>query len=93
MVFITMNPDRYYDPSVPFYCSGTLVTRRDILASDHCLKNRVPEDIQINAGSFDLLQTDIYSVLWWVTYETWAMHRSMRIQNPGETLLTIIRVN
>jgi secreted trypsin-like serine protease len=78
IVFITVAPDRYYDPLGPFYCSGSLVTRRDVLASDHCLRNRVPEDLQVNIGSYDIRTSDIYRPEWWVTYETWAMHRNMQ---------------
>jgi hypothetical protein len=92
MVFITMAANRYYDPFSPYFCSGSLVTYRDVLASDHCLKNRVPEDIQVNAGSYDIRTSILYHPEWWVTYETWAMHKNIRVQDPGHSLLTIIRV-
>jgi hypothetical protein len=93
VAFITVTADRYFNPLNPFVCTGSLISQQYILCSEHCLKDKSIDDIVIHVGSHDRQYSNIYNPEWWVSYELWTMHKSRRISNPGEYLLSIIRVN
>jgi hypothetical protein len=71
-----VNPDLVND----FICSGSLVTRQDVITSAHGIENIQVDQVLIYAGSIDLINSRHYKILWWITYNDWA--QSMNIVSP-----------
>ncbi|XP_011495251.1 PREDICTED: chymotrypsin-2-like [Ceratosolen solmsi marchali] len=54
------------------FCTGALVSSRDVLTSQHCMLNKDEERIRVLIGSSDWRLARVYKILWWFGYESWA---------------------
>jgi hypothetical protein len=60
------------NPVMDHICTGTLITRKDIVTAEHCIRGRDISRTEIMLGSVDLKKCFTYYILWWITYEEWA---------------------
>jgi hypothetical protein len=81
-----------YRPSRDVMCTGTLITSKDILTVESCLKNKLPIQIHVYLGNIDLRACQIYYTSWWVSYDTWALYKNIPTIFPGQDI-TMLRVN
>jgi V8-like Glu-specific endopeptidase len=74
------------------FCTGTLVSNRDVLTSEHCVLNKPQNRVKVLVGSVDLRRSVKCNVLWWLGYDTWAQtHHLPPVYNLND--VAIIRVN
>jgi hypothetical protein len=81
-----------FDPLVDIVCSGTLISKQDIITTQHCLKNKLPVQVHIYMGSGDLTLNQGYHANWWISYDEWANHNNVPVQSAGHEI-TMLRVN
>ena len=53
------------------FCTGTLITRTDILTSEHCLEDERLNTIQIVVETIDLRNGQVFHPFWWLSYNQW----------------------
>jgi hypothetical protein len=80
------------NPARDYICSSSLITRTNVLISAHCTLNKLANETIILAGSANLNYGRVYSIFWWITYDTWAQLRSIYSQYASNDL-AIIKVN
>jgi hypothetical protein len=73
---ITADPN----PQQDHICMGTLVTKRDVLTNEHCMRSENLNEIQLIIGSNSLLHGTKYYPLWWKTYDEWCLEKNIPIQ-------------
>ena len=73
-------------------CTGTLVSNRDVLTSEHCVAGNNPDHFQIIVGSRDLRNGVRLSTLFWLSFEEWCRHVGKRISYYINDI-AMIRVN
>lgn len=55
------------------FCTGSLITYRDVLTAAHCIEDLQPGVFQVVLGIIDLESNySRYDVSWMVTYDEWA---------------------
>jgi secreted trypsin-like serine protease len=74
------------------FCTGTLITNKDVLTAEHCLEHKEPEDVVVLVGTIDLSRGTKCYVKWWITYNQWALLDGINIEFQKNDL-AIIRVN
>ena len=62
-------------------CTGTIISRQDILTAEHCLRDLTPYGFRIMIGSSDLYNCIEYYSLWWLSYNRWAYLTNTDLQN------------
>ncbi|XP_011506434.1 PREDICTED: snake venom serine protease NaSP-like [Ceratosolen solmsi marchali] len=93
VVFISTPPNMQQYNINSFFCTGSLISFRDVITAEHCLTNKQLKDVEINAGSHDIRRTTTYYPEWWLSYETWCQHKERAVEYPRNSILTIIRLN
>ncbi|XP_011495567.1 PREDICTED: uncharacterized protein LOC105360373 [Ceratosolen solmsi marchali] len=58
-------------PNEAHYCTGSLITRKDVLSCAHCLDEEELESSQVLIGSSDLRFGEMLYIYWWITYDQW----------------------
>lgn len=53
------------------FCTGNLITRRNVLTCEHCIIDENVTEVEITIGSMDLRLGQKYGVLEWITYDQW----------------------
>lgn len=53
------------------FCTGSLITTKDILSAAHCIVDKTTHDIQVVFGAINGKNLK-YNVKWMVTYDIWA---------------------
>jgi secreted trypsin-like serine protease len=84
----TERPPLEYD----HICSGSLISKRDVLIAAHCIVNEEKESVSIVAGSTDLRQGRKYLISWWITHELWNDINNIE-SNFNDNDIAIIRVS
>jgi secreted trypsin-like serine protease len=79
-------------PSSDHICTASLITRSHVLLAEHCTNNKVRNETMILAGSNNLNYGRVYRILWWITFNEWAQHRYIHLQNHMNDI-SIIKVN
>jgi V8-like Glu-specific endopeptidase len=68
------------NPQYDHICTGTLVTRKDVVTSEHCVQDRELDDTKLMVGAVNLWQSRSYNILWWISYEQWAVSHNIVIE-------------
>jgi V8-like Glu-specific endopeptidase len=68
------------NPQLNHICTGTLITRKDVVTSEHCIVGRQISNSKIMVGSVNLRITRRYYILWWISYKQWANGQNITIQ-------------
>jgi hypothetical protein len=75
---------KYYMRNYPhievnYICTGTLISRNDVLTSEHCLRNERLTRMYVMVGSSYLDSGTIYYPEWWQSYDQWAVFNNLEI--------------
>ncbi|XP_011501554.1 PREDICTED: chymotrypsin-2-like [Ceratosolen solmsi marchali] len=75
------------------FCTGILITNKDILTSETCTEYKDPEDIVILIGANNLENRIKYYVEWWKSYNQWSLQtgEDIEIQKYDITLLRLTK--
>jgi hypothetical protein len=88
MRITSINPD----PLTDHFCAGSMISRKDVLTSEHCTSMDVPTGIKVVVGSIDLRGGNEYFINWWMSYDQWATAKGILIELI-ENDISIIRVS
>jgi secreted trypsin-like serine protease len=75
-----------------YVCTGSLITKKDILTSAHCLQVRRKYGIVILVGSSHIQRTTRFYPEWWITFDQWAIQNSYERKYTNNDM-AIIHVN
>jgi secreted trypsin-like serine protease len=82
---------RIINPQEDIICTASLISSKDILTAEHCVRGEGLYDFQVIVGSSDVISQSKYYPGWWITYEPWAY--ALRINNGHQINdIAIIRV-
>jgi hypothetical protein len=70
-------------------CTGSLITRKDVAISEHCIAGETMQAIQISVGSLDYRQGRKHSILWWLSFEQWTALNHRQIEFPLNDIANI----
>jgi V8-like Glu-specific endopeptidase len=68
------------DPIRDHSCTGTLISRKDIVTAEHCVEAEDLLATKIVVGSNNLRECESYFIFWWTTYKHWAMRSNIPIE-------------
>jgi V8-like Glu-specific endopeptidase len=68
------------DPLRDHACTGTLITRKDVVTSEHCVLAEELQNSKIVVGSINLRECQDYFIFWWITYEQWAVAHNIDVE-------------
>jgi secreted trypsin-like serine protease len=72
-------------------CTGTLITRRDVVTCEHCIVDERIQRVRIIVGILDVREGVRHKALWWMTYDNWAAQNTQSELENND--LCNIRVN
>ncbi|XP_011495224.1 PREDICTED: chymotrypsin-2-like [Ceratosolen solmsi marchali] len=79
-------------PEANHVCTGTLVSKRDVVTTDHCVLGFLYHVIEIIVGSHDIRQGTRYFVLWWLSFNQFStIQRSIPVYEHNDIMM--IRLN
>jgi hypothetical protein len=67
-------------------CTGTLVSKQDVLTAEHCVNNIFPSAIKMLIGSIDLRLGTIFSPLFFVPYIPERYEHDVEYQNRDKNV-------
>ena len=73
-------------------CTGSLVSRQDVLTAEHCLRTTFTEGFKVMVGSHDLAHTTAHFPMFVMSYEHWIIYRRRRLDR-SEHDIAFIKVN
>ncbi|XP_011495557.1 PREDICTED: chymotrypsin-2-like [Ceratosolen solmsi marchali] len=92
VVSITNTIQNNQRPEANHVCTGTLVSKRDVVTADHCVSTFTDQTITIIAGSHDIRHGTRYGVLWWLSYNQFStIQHSIPVYEHND--ITMIRLN
>jgi hypothetical protein len=80
------------DPTMDHLCAGSMISRKDVLTSEHCISMEVPNAIKVIVGSTNLYDGNEYFINWWISYDQLKNSQENEIEFI-ENDISIIRVS
>jgi secreted trypsin-like serine protease len=80
------------EPARLHRCTASLISRQDVITSEHCLRALDATGYKILMGSCNLIRARSYFPLFWVSYNFWARHSDIRRQYLSNDI-AITKVN
>jgi V8-like Glu-specific endopeptidase len=64
-----------------YICTGSLISKNDVLTSEHCMEGHHLTGIRVIVGSSYLNHGSVYYPEWWITYDQWAVYNGRTIEH------------
>jgi secreted trypsin-like serine protease len=80
------------ESEIVYACVGALISRKDVLTTNHCMDDEELNKIKIIIGSTYLTGTNKYYPLWWKSYNDWMQEKRKNLEFRLNDI-AIIRVN
>ncbi|KAJ8664487.1 hypothetical protein QAD02_006149 [Eretmocerus hayati] len=74
-------------------CTGTVITKRHVLATARCLENKNANDLEVFGGSANISQCTKYSVMGWMNYNDFIFHDKRRAFEQPDYNIAIIMLS
>jgi secreted trypsin-like serine protease len=70
-------------------CTGTLVSKQDILTAEHCMQDILPSSVKVLVGSIDLALSTEFRPMFFLPFENWSQQNEIWMEHQNNDIAFI----